>query len=69
MMAKVSWRVEDRCDGPHAYTEEGDSIFDNHWLVTDCSRSFRAEYQDEAELLAAALNAYPPALEAPKRRG
>lgn len=54
------WRVEYE----NVCTPDGDggSYFNELWSVTDGKRTFSAEYKDEAELLAAALNAYPPAV-------
>jgi hypothetical protein len=55
----TTWRVE--YDNECTPDGEGGSYFHEWWSVTDGKRTFRAEYQDDAELLAAALNAFPPA--------
>lgn len=59
-MANKVWRVE--YDNECTPDGDGGSYFHEWWIVTDGKRTFRAEYQDDAELLAAALNAYPPAV-------
>ena len=48
------WRVE--YDNDTHPDGDGGSSFDEWWSVTDGKHKFRAEYQDDAELLAAALN-------------
>ena len=59
-MTEKVWRIEyDNTSHPDG---DGGSFFEQWWTVTDGKRSFRAEYQDDAELLAAALNAYAPPL-------
>lgn len=54
------WRVQ--YDNTTHGDGDGGSYLEEWWSVTDGKRTFRAEYQDDAELLAAALNAYPPAV-------
>jgi hypothetical protein len=62
MMSK--WTIEYEND---TYPDgDGGSYFSEWWIVTDGVRKFRAEYQDDAELLAAALNSY---VEPTKREG
>lgn len=59
-MTEKVWRVE--YDNECPSDGEGGSGFYEWWTVTDGERTFRASYQDDAELLAAALNAYPGGL-------
>jgi hypothetical protein len=53
-MADKTWRVKYECD---TYPDgDGGSSFGEWWEVTDGTRKFRAEYQDDASALADALN-------------
>ena len=48
------WRVEHASE---TYPDgDGGSTYEEWWVVSDGEREFRAEYQDDAQLLAAALS-------------